>query len=64
MNKRVYLSQDLIDAIMDTTKRTDAGLPVTDAEREWIRSELAMTPGYTEWHARDLLEQALAKAIA
>ena len=59
MPRIVYLRQDLVDAIIDVNARTEAGLLVTDGEREWIRNELNATPGYLEWLAADLLDKAL-----
>jgi hypothetical protein len=46
-------------AIRDTTARRRAGLPVSEAEIEWIDTELSLSPGYSEWCARQLLDQTL-----
>jgi hypothetical protein len=58
---RIWLSQGLIDEIIDVNKRTEAGLPVTDGERAWIKYELDTTPGYLEWLAQDMLDKAIKK---
>jgi hypothetical protein len=60
----VCLSADLADAIKDVNARGRAGLPVSLAEHEWIDRELATSPGYAAWKARQLLDRALQKAVA
>jgi hypothetical protein len=60
----VVISKELAKAIRDAGARVSAGLPVSLDEVAWIESELAASPGYTEYHARELLAGALAKTKA
>jgi hypothetical protein len=55
---RVVISDELAQVITKTSDRRRAGLPVTD-EVAWIENELKLSPGYSEWSARQLLDRAL-----